>query len=106
MAGQPFIAMESDYEHAFAFTPAISFLVRCGSQDEVDRLWDALAKGGAVEQCGWLRDSFGVSWQIVPDILDTMMHDPDPVRAERVAAAMLGMVKLDFAGLQKAYDGV
>lgn len=105
LAGQSFVAMESDYAHAFTFTPAISFLISCSSQDEVDRLWDALSKGGAVEQCGWLRDPFGISWQIVPDILDTMMHDPDPVRAERVAAAMLGMVKLDFAGLQKAYDG-
>lgn len=105
MAGQPFIAMESNLPHQFTFTPAISFLISCSSQDEVDSLWDALAKDGAVEQCGWLRDPFGVSWQIVPDILDTMMHDPDPARAERVAAAMLGMVKLDFAGLRQAYDG-
>jgi predicted 3-demethylubiquinone-9 3-methyltransferase (glyoxalase superfamily) len=71
----------------------------------VDRLWDALSDGGSTEQCGWLKDRYGVSWQIVPTALGEMMKDADRVKAGRVMQAMLGMVKLDIAGLRKAFDG-
>src|SRR5205823_999743 len=87
------------------FNHAISLMVYCESQAEIDRLWAALSKGGTTEQCGWLKDRYGVSWQVVPTILGEMMRDPDRVRARRVAQAMLKMVKLDVAGLQAAYDG-
>lgn len=72
----------------------------------VDRLWDTLSRDGAVVQCGWLSDPYGISWQIVPEILFRLMHDADPVKAERVSAAMLKMIKLDIAALQRACDGV
>lgn len=85
------------------FTPAISFIINCDSQAEVDGYWDKLSAGGGEDQCGWLSDKFGVSWQIVPTILDTMMMDPDPVKVKRVTEAMLKMVKLDIAELEKAY---
>ena len=87
------------------FNHAISFVVNCEDQAEVDRYWDALLQGGSVEQCGWLKDRYGVSWQIVPVALGQMMVDEDRERAGRVAAAMMKMVKLDVAGLQAAYDG-
>jgi predicted 3-demethylubiquinone-9 3-methyltransferase (glyoxalase superfamily) len=87
------------------FNHAISFVVNCEDQAEVDRYWDALLNGGSAEQCGWLKDRYGVSWQIVPVALGQMMVDPDRERARRVAAAMMKMVKLDVAGLQAAYDG-
>ncbi|HWO23171.1 MAG TPA: VOC family protein [Kofleriaceae bacterium] len=87
------------------FNHAISFVVNCEDQAEVDRYWDALLQGGSVEQCGWLKDRYGVSWQIVPTALGQMMVDEDRERAGRVAAAMMKMVKLDVAGLQAAYDG-
>ena len=87
------------------FNHAISFVVNCEDQAEVDRYWDALLDGGSAEQCGWLKDRYGVSWQIVPVALGQMMVDPDRERARRVAAAMMKMVKLDVAGLQAAYDG-
>lgn len=106
VAGQSFIAMESGLPHPFTFTPAISFLVNCLDQAEVNRLWDTLSRDGAAVQCGWLTDPYGVSWQIVPEILGHLMHDTDPVKAERVATAMFKMIKLDIAALQRAYDGV
>jgi predicted 3-demethylubiquinone-9 3-methyltransferase (glyoxalase superfamily) len=81
------------------------FVVSCDNQSEIDRLWDALSEGGSIEQCGWLKDRYGVSWQIVPTVLGEMMKDKDRTRARRVAEAMLKMVKLDIAGLQAAYDG-
>lgn len=74
-------------------------------QAEIDRYWDELSQGGAPEQCGWLRDRYGVAWQIVPRVLGEMMTDPDRARARRVAEAMLKMVKLDIAGLRAAYEG-
>lgn len=104
LAGQPYMAIEAGPMEPF--NHAISLLVNCDDQAEVDRLWDALSKGGSVEQCGWLKDRYGVSWQIVPTVLGKMMQDPDRARAKRVAEAMLKMVKLDIEGLQKAYDGV
>lgn len=89
----------------FTFTPAISFFVSCKDQAEVDHYWEKLSAGGQVEQCGWLKDRYGISWQIVPDILGELLADPDPVKAGRVNQAMLGMVKLDIQALQDAYAG-
>lgn len=87
------------------FNHAISFLVDCADQAEVDRLWDALSAGGTIEQCGWLRDRYGLCWQIVPTVLGELMKSPDRDRARRVMEAMLGMKKLDIAGLKRAYAG-
>ncbi|HEY9087137.1 MAG TPA: VOC family protein [Anaerolineaceae bacterium] len=102
--GQEFIGINGG--PVFQFTPAISFVINCETQDEVDYLWEALSSGGETEQCGWLRDRFGVSWQIVPTALSRLMSDPDAEKAGRVAKAMLQMTKLDIAELQRAYDGV
>jgi predicted 3-demethylubiquinone-9 3-methyltransferase (glyoxalase superfamily) len=82
---------------------AVSFMVECADQAEIDRLWVALSDGGKVEKCGWLRDRYGLCWQIVPKVLGEMMKDPDRTRAKRVAEAMLQMVKLDVSGLKRAY---
>ena len=101
--GQPFMALNGGPE--FQFTPAISFVVNCRSQAEVDHFWDHLVDGGQPSQCGWLTDRFGVSWQIVPDRLGELMGDPDPVVAQRVLHAMLQMVKLDIPGLEAAAKG-
>ena len=87
---------------AFRFTPAISFVVNCRNQAEVDHYWDRLVEGGEPSQCGWLTDRFGVSWQIVPERLGELMRDPDAARANRVVQAMLKMVKLDVAELEAA----
>jgi len=87
------------------FNHAISFLVNCTDQAEIDRLWDALSVGGTIEQCGWLKDRYGLSWQIVPNVLGEMMKDSDRRRARRVMEAMLCMKRLDIAGLWRAYDG-
>jgi predicted 3-demethylubiquinone-9 3-methyltransferase (glyoxalase superfamily) len=99
--GQEFMALNGGPE--FTFTPAISLLVNCESQAEVDRLWEKLSEGGHKDQCGWLQDRFGVSWQIVPTILGELMSDPDPVKAGRVTKAMLQMKKLDIAELKRAH---
>ena len=101
LAGQGFLALNGGTR--FEYTPAISLQVDCADQAEVDRLWDALSKGGSVERCGWLRDRYGVSWQIVPSVLPQLLGDPDPAKAQRVMQAMLQMVKLDIAGLQAAH---
>ena len=87
------------------FNHAISLVVVCNDQAELDRYWDALLRGGKAEACGWLQDKYGVSWQIVPVVMDEMMSDKDPVRSKRVTDAMLKMVRLDIAKLQAAYDG-
>ncbi len=89
----------------FKFTEATSFYVNCESQDEVDYLWDRLSEGGQVQQCGWLKDKFGLSWQIIPSALSRMLSDPDPAKANRVMQAMLQMKKIEVAKLQEAYDG-
>ena len=89
----------------FTFTEAISLFVNCETQDEVDELWDKLSEGGETSRCGWLKDKFGVSWQIVPTVLGEMLNDPDDEKSERAMDAMLGMSKLDIAGLRKAFDG-
>ncbi|MEP6871716.1 MAG: VOC family protein [Anaerolineaceae bacterium] len=103
LAGQQFLAMNAG--PLDPFNHAISFVIDCKDQAEVDRLWDALSDGGEVEQCGWLKDRWGVSWQIVPSVLSEMMKDKDEARGKRVAEAMLQMVKLDIAGLEAAYRG-
>lgn len=101
--GQSFTAMSAG--QLDAFNHAISFFVRCDDQAELDRYWNALLQGGAAEACGWLKDRYGVSWQIVPAALMRMMADPDRDKAKRAADAMLKMVKLDIAALQAAFDG-
>ena len=103
LEGQPFLAINAG--PLDPFNHAISFVINCDDQAEVDRLWDALSDGGSTEMCGWLKDRYGVSWQIVPTALGDMMKDKDPARGRRVAEAMLKMVKLDIQGLQDAYDG-
>lgn len=99
--GQDFIALNGG--PVFKFTPAISFLVSCETQEEVDELWGKLSAVPEAEQCGWLQDKYGVSWQIVPTVLDEMLRDPDPEKAQRVMKAMLEMKKIDLNGLKQAY---
>jgi len=101
--GQPFQAMSAG--PLDPFNHAISLVVVCDDQAELDRYWDALLDGGKAEACGWLTDRYGVSWQIVPAVMDEMVGDGDPVRSKRATDAMLKMVKLDIAQLQAACDG-
>jgi predicted 3-demethylubiquinone-9 3-methyltransferase (glyoxalase superfamily) len=104
LAGQRFMALNGGTR--FDFTHAVSFKIDCADQAEVDRLWDALsATGGSVERCGWLKDRFGVSWQIVPTALTKFLGGSDKAGAQRAMAAMMGMVKLDIDGLRRAYEG-
>jgi predicted 3-demethylubiquinone-9 3-methyltransferase (glyoxalase superfamily) len=104
LAGQRFMALNGGMR--FEYTHAVSFKIDCADQAEVDRLWDALsADGGQAERCGWLRDRYGVFWQIVPTALAQYLGGPDPAGARRAVAAMLQMVKLDIAGLKRAYEG-
>jgi predicted 3-demethylubiquinone-9 3-methyltransferase (glyoxalase superfamily) len=98
--GQPFVALNGG--PVFTFSPAISFVVDCQTQQEVDHLWGKLSAGGEQQQCGWLKDKYGVTWQIVPSVLGQLMSDPDPAKAQRVMQAMLQMTKLDIAALQQA----
>jgi predicted 3-demethylubiquinone-9 3-methyltransferase (glyoxalase superfamily) len=99
LMGQPFIAISAG--PLDAFNHSVSFLVECDDQAEIDRLWAALSEGGKTERCGWLKDRYGLYWQIAPAGLGHMMKDPDRARAKRVAEAMLKMVKLDIAGLKR-----
>ncbi|HKW81052.1 MAG TPA: VOC family protein [Casimicrobiaceae bacterium] len=101
--GQEFYALNGGPQ--FTFTPAISFFVKCRTQEEVDGFWAKLGEGGTIQQCGWLQDKFGVSWQIVPTVLGEMLQDKDPAKSRRVMEAMMKMVKLDIKGLQDAYQG-
>ncbi len=101
--GQGFIALNGG--PIFTFSPAISFFVDCHDQKEVDDLWEKLsAEGGEKQQCGWLRDKYGVTWQIVPTVLGKLLHDGDPARSKRVMEAMLKMNKLDIKKLEEAYE--
>jgi predicted 3-demethylubiquinone-9 3-methyltransferase (glyoxalase superfamily) len=100
--GQEFMAINGG--PVFQFTPAISMFVNCETQEEVDFLWEKLLEGGQAEQCGWLKDRFGLSWQIVPTLLGKLMSDSNPVKAAAVSKALLKMIKLDCRLLQKAYD--
>ncbi|QCB97584.1 VOC family protein [Arthrobacter sp. PAMC25564] len=90
---------------AFSFNEAVSFVIGCASQKEVDRYWSALTDGGTESRCGWLKDRYGVSWQVIPSVLGQLVGGPDPDGAQRAMQAMLGMRKLDIAALQRAYDG-
>ncbi|MFO0706788.1 MAG: VOC family protein [Nitrospira sp.] len=101
--GQKFIALNGGPQ--FTFTEAISFFVDCESQTEIDELWTELSAGGEPGRCGWLKDKFGVSWQIIPSILGDMLQDEDDEKSDRVMQAMLQMGKLDIARLQQAYEG-
>ena len=101
--GQDFVALNGGPH--FKFTEAISFVVNCETQDEVDHFWEKLSAGGQEVQCGWLKDRYGVSWQIVPTVLPEMLQDKDPEKARRVMAAMLKMTKIDTASLKHAYEG-
>jgi predicted 3-demethylubiquinone-9 3-methyltransferase (glyoxalase superfamily) len=103
LRGQEFVALNAGAD--FKFTPAISFMVLCATQQEIDDYWAKLTDGGTTMACGWLTDKFGVTWQITPETLDAMLNDPDKAKAERAMNAMMGMVKLDIAELEKAYDG-
>ncbi|MFZ5879004.1 MAG: VOC family protein [Chloroflexota bacterium] len=100
--GQEFVALNGG--PVFKFTEAISFVVNCETQAEVDHYWEKLSEGGEKSRCGWLKDKFGLSWQIVPTVLGELMGDSDPERAKRVALAMLEMDKLDIGLLRAAYE--
>ena len=102
LEGQDFIALNGG--PIFKFNEAISLSVDCKSQIEVDDLWEKLSAGGQESRCGWLKDKFGLSWQVVPSILVEMLQDPDPEKAKRVMAAMMKMGKIDIAKLKQAYD--
>ena len=101
--GQEFIALNGGAQ--FKFTEAVSFVVNCDTQEEVDEFWEKLSAGGEQIQCGWLKDKYGLSWQIVPTVLGQLMQDKDPKKSERVMKALLQMKKLDIAGLKRAYEG-
>ncbi|CAA9274653.1 MAG: 3-demethylubiquinone-9 3-methyltransferase [uncultured Acidimicrobiales bacterium] len=103
LQGQPFVALNGGPE--FTFNEAVSFQVSCESQDEVDGYWTKLTDGGQEIACGWLKDRFGLAWQIVPTVLDELVRDPDPERSQRAMKAMMGMTKFDIAELQRAADG-
>jgi predicted 3-demethylubiquinone-9 3-methyltransferase (glyoxalase superfamily) len=101
--GLEFIALNGGPQ--FSFTPAISFFVTCRTQEEVDEVWEKLSAGGEPQQCGWLKDKYGISWQIVPAVLGEMLQDKDAAKSRRVMEAMLQMKKLDIAALDHAYAG-
>jgi predicted 3-demethylubiquinone-9 3-methyltransferase (glyoxalase superfamily) len=105
LAGQEFMAMDSARDHPFTFTEAISFFVRCETQPEIDYFWEKLSVGGEENRCGWLKDKFGVSWQIVPSILGEILNDEDDEKSDGVMQAMLQMDKLDIKKLKEAYAG-
>src|SRR5882762_6637950 len=100
--GQPFTALNGGPH--FKFTEAISLVVNCETQEEVDHFWKNLSAGGQEVQCGWLKDRFGVSWQVVPTVLSEMLQDKDPEKSKRVMAAMLKMTKISIEGLKRAYE--
>ena len=101
--GQRFVGINGGPD--FPFTEAVSFQIDCEDQEEIDYYWERLTDGGAAVQCGWLRDRFGVAWQVVPRGMDEVFADPDPQKAQRAMAAMLGMVKIDLAEMQRAAAG-
>ena len=101
--GRPFVALNGGPQ--FQFTEAISFLINCESQDEVDELWEKLSDGGEKGPCGWLKDRYGVSWQVVPTLLEEYIRDPDPEKSQRVMQAMMQMGKIEIEPLKRAYEG-
>ncbi len=100
--GQKFLALNGP--PMFTFSPAISFMVNCDTQEEIDDFWEKLSKGGSIQQCGWLTDKFGLSWQIVPTAISEMMRDGTPVQSQKVMEAVMKMIKLDVKTLKQAYD--
>ena len=102
LEGQEFVALNGGPH--FKFTEAVSFVVNCETQEQVDKFWEKLSEGGEKSQCGWLKDRYGLSWQVVPIVLSEMLRDKDPARAKRVMEAMLKMSKLDIQTLKQAYD--
>ena len=102
LEGQEFKALNGGPQ--FKFSEAVSFFVSCETQAEVDELWEKLSAGGTKQQCGWLKDKFGLSWQIIPSVLGTMLADKDRTKANRAMQAMLKMEKIDIAGLEKAFE--
>lgn len=104
LSGQVFMAMDSAIEHKFGFNEGVSMIVNCKTQEEIDYYWNRLPDGGHVQECGWLKDKFGVSWQVVPVQLDEMLASPDKTRTERVMHAMFGMKKLDLQVLGEAFN--
>lgn len=105
LLGQEFGAMDSAHEHPFLFNEAISFIVNCDTQEEIDYYWEELSAVAEAEQCGWLKDKYGLSWQVVPASLDEMLRDNDRERTDRLTQVILPMKKLDIAKLQEAFDG-
>ena len=103
LGGQRFVGINGGPQ--FPFTEAVSFQITCETQEEVDRCWAVLTEGGEESMCGWLKDRYGLSWQVVPAGMEEVFADPDPARAQRAMQAMLGMRKLDLAALQAAADG-
>ena len=101
--GQEFMALNGG--PVFKFSPAISLLVNCETQEEVDQFWDKLSEGGKKDRCGWLQDKYGLSWQVVPTVLGKLMSDSDPARSQRVMGALMQMDKLDIQQLQMAAQG-
>lgn len=102
--GQKFVGLNGGPQ--FSFNPSVSFQIHCADQDEVDHYWGRLSQGGEEVACGWLKDRYGLSWQVVPTVLIEMIGDPDPEKAARTTEAMLAMTKFDIAALRKAYAGV
>jgi len=100
--GQEFMGLNGG--PTFTFSPAISFFVKCETQQEVDEYWEKLSAGGKKERCGWLKDKFGVSWQIIPNALGKYLQEKDPAKSKRVMQAMMQMDKIDIQGLQRAYE--
>ncbi|MGC1243455.1 MAG: VOC family protein [Chryseosolibacter sp.] len=107
LGGQTFMAMDSGMDHSFAFNEAVSLVVPCDTQEQIDYFWKRLSEGGdpKAQMCGWLKDRYGVSWQIVPKVLADMLQEDDTAKKDRVTKAYLGMKKFDIAGLEKARDG-
>ena len=103
LEGQSFTALNGG--PMFKISEAVSFQINCDTQEELDHYWDRLSEGGSVQQCGWLKDKFGVSWQVLPKILPKLMSGSDPVKSQRAMMALMGMVKLDINALKHAYEG-
>jgi predicted 3-demethylubiquinone-9 3-methyltransferase (glyoxalase superfamily) len=101
--GREFVALNGGPE--FTFTEAVSFLVNCESQEEVDEFWEKLSEGGEKGPCGWLKDRYGLSWQVVPTLLEELIHDPDEEKSQRVMNAMMQMGKIEIEPLKQAYEG-
>jgi predicted 3-demethylubiquinone-9 3-methyltransferase (glyoxalase superfamily) len=103
LEGQEFMALNGG--PMFKFSPAVSFVISCENQEEIDHFWDKLSEGGEKQNCGWLQDKYGLSWQVVPAILPVLFKDKDKAKSQRVMDALLKMYKLDIAALMKAFDG-